>query len=174
MSEIKESQGIVESKEEKKTKKGNKYWKFVIDKKTYNLFKDVEAGDKVGVDDRVKITWTESPNPMDENKPYRNLNAIFLDEETVDIEHDSDEKLARVNKEVDKALFKCNKEGCTETKEHGHTRVSKFEMSTNESIVRQVLYKVAGELLATGTEAAIVNDYVETLERGFYRKGFNK
>ena len=41
-------------------------------------------------------------------------------------------------------------------------------LSTNESIVRQVLYKVAGEILVKGTPAKEVNEYVKELEEGFY------
>lgn len=48
------------------------------------------------------------------------------------------------------------------------TKVAGFD--TKKSIVRQVLYKVAGELLEKGIAAQKVNEYVEILERGFYRE----
>ena len=43
-------------------------------------------------------------------------------------------------------------------------------LSTNESIVRQVLYKCASELLFKGSPAKEVNEFVKELEKGFYRK----
>ena len=39
---------------------------------------------------------------------------------------------------------------------------------TNKIIVRQVLYKVAAELLEKGTPATKVNQFVRELEQGFY------
>ncbi len=42
-------------------------------------------------------------------------------------------------------------------------------ISTNESIVRQVLYKCAAELLVKATPAKEVNEYVKELEEGFYK-----
>ncbi|MBI2580716.1 hypothetical protein HYV85_02810 [Candidatus Woesearchaeota archaeon] len=42
-------------------------------------------------------------------------------------------------------------------------------ITTETSIIRQVLYKVAAELLEKGAPAAKVNDFVKELEAGFYQ-----
>jgi len=81
-----EGEGLIEKKEENTTKKGDPYWKFVIDGKTYSLF-EYEAGKGVRVGDHVGMYWTESQRSFG-GKPitYRNLNSIFekpIEEETV-------------------------------------------------------------------------------------------
>ena len=43
-------------------------------------------------------------------------------------------------------------------------------VDTERSIVRQVLYKVAAELLEKGATASKVNGYVQELEQGFYNE----
>ena len=42
-------------------------------------------------------------------------------------------------------------------------------VDTERSIVRQVLYKVAAELLEKGASASKVNEFVKELEVGFYQ-----
>lgn len=42
-------------------------------------------------------------------------------------------------------------------------------IETEKSIVKQVLYKVAAELLDKGTPATKVNEFVKELELGFYQ-----
>jgi hypothetical protein len=78
--------GVVEKKEECVTKKGDKYWKFVIDGKTYSLF-EYPAGEKVSVGDNVKIVWTESEKESQYGPvTYKNLKSIFKDTpEEVDV-----------------------------------------------------------------------------------------
>ena len=156
---VKEAVGILEKKEECVTKKGDKYWKFVINGLTYSLFSDFEAGSKVSTNEKVKIVWTEKENPKNSESPYRNLSAIFP--QSIDYQKDSDKIVAKVEHEV--------KSG-TDAEEVKDSQ----ELSTNESIVRQVLYKVAAEMLATSSTANEVNSYVIELERGFYKRGFNK
>ncbi len=152
---VKEAVGIIEKKEECVTKKKDKYWKFVINGLTYSLFSDFEAGSKVNVKGKVKLIWTEKENPKNSESPYRNLSAIFP--QGVDYQKDSDKIVAKVENEVQAEEVKDSQ-----------------ELSTNESIVRQVLYKVAAEMLATGATANEVNSYVIELDRGFYKRGFNK
>ncbi len=153
---VKEAVGIIEKKEECVTKKGDKYWKFVINGLTYSLFSDFEAGSKVSTNEKVKIVWTEKEGTGPKGPiTYRNLSAIFP--QSIDYQKDSDKTVAKVEHEVQAEEVKDSQ-----------------ELSTNESIVRQVLYKVAAEMLATGATANEVNSYVIELERGFYKRGFNK
>ena len=153
---VKEAVGIIEKKEECVTKKGDKYWKFVINGLTYSLFSDLEAGSKVSTNEKVKIVWTEKEGTGPKGSiTYRNLSAIFP--QSVDYQKDSDKTVAKVENEVQAEEVKDSQ-----------------ELSTNESIVRQVLYKVAAEMLATGATASEVNSYVIELDRGFYKRGFNK
>ena len=80
-----EGTGIVKSKEEASTKKGDAYWKFKIlgtsgeaatSELTYSIFEH-KAGVDIHVNDNVQLVWTESEvdgthGPI----TYRNLRSI--------------------------------------------------------------------------------------------------
>ena len=75
--EVFEKTGLVEKKEECLTKKGNAYWKFTIEGKTFNLF-EYEAGENVRVGDNAKIVWTEKEGTYQgADVTYKNLKSIF-------------------------------------------------------------------------------------------------
>ena len=82
--EVFEGEGTIEKKEDGITKKGDPYFKFIIDGKTYSLFEH-EAGKGVKIGDHVGMYWTETPSSFN-GKPitYRNLNSIFEKETTVE------------------------------------------------------------------------------------------
>ena len=82
MTDVKEGNGIIESKTESVTKKGDKFWKFKIDGKTYSLF-EFEAGREVEAGDQVKMFWTETEGAGQFGAvTYRNLNSIFKEADT--------------------------------------------------------------------------------------------
>ena len=82
MSDVKEGTGTIESKTESVTKKGDKFWKFKIDGKTYSLF-EFEAGRDVEIGDQVKMFWTETEGAGQFGAvTYRNLNSIFKEADT--------------------------------------------------------------------------------------------
>ena len=151
MVEIKEGTGTIDEKSEAVTKKKDKYWKFKIDGLSYSMFEH-EAGTNVGVGDKVKMYWTEKPgvNPNSGDPiVYRNLTSIGKEE---NYEEKTPEQLIKVENEVK------SQSSYTPT------------LDTNTSIVRQVLYKVAGEILVKGTPSEEVNKYVKELEKGFYER----
>ena len=74
--------GTIQEKTEQVTKKGDKFWKFKIDEKTYSIF-EYKAGELVKTGDKVKMVWTESEGqgkfgPV----TYRNLRSIFKADES--------------------------------------------------------------------------------------------
>ena len=66
-----------------------------------------------------------------------------------------------------KLCAKCYAKG--KTTENSKRQETSNIPTTDKLIVRQVLYKVAAELLEKGTPAAKVNEYVKQLEVGFYQ-----
>jgi len=81
MSEVFEGTGVIETKEEAVTKKGDKYWKFTVDGKKYGLF-EYEAGTKVSSGDNVKMYWHETEGQGTHGPiTYRNLKSIYKSED---------------------------------------------------------------------------------------------
>ena len=60
--EVYDGTGTITEKTEQLTKKGDQFWKFKIDEKTYSIF-EYKAGELVKTGDAVKMIWTEKPNP---------------------------------------------------------------------------------------------------------------
>ena len=166
--EVKEGIGVIEEKSEATKKDGEVYWKYKIvldgvgSPLTFSQW-SFEEGKEVRTGTKVKLFWTEKQGTGFEGKPvtYRNINSIGPTEvyET-SMAGQSDEQLA---KQAPKESLK--------DKVHKESRGGVGEtLTTNQSIVRQVLYKVASELLVKGTPAKEINDYVKELEKGFYGK----
>ena len=86
MNGVNEAKGIIISKEEALTKKDKKYWKFKIEREgkadMFSLW-EYEAGEKVSVEDQVKLFWTEKEGTGKMGQPitYRNLNSIYREDE---------------------------------------------------------------------------------------------
>ena len=162
--------GVIEAKEEAVKADKEQYWKLKIRQEgaeavlTYSLW-DYEAGTKVKKGEKVKFYYTEKEGTGFEGKPvtYRNIQSIgTLDKYEVDPElaSKSDSQLA------EQAPSESMKDIVHKESSGGRGGTP---LTTNESIVRQVLYKVTGEILIKGTPAKEVNEYVKELEKGFYK-----
>ena len=164
--------GVIEDKEEAvKSSENTKYQKFKITLEgaekplTFSCW-DYQAGTKVKKGEKVKFYYTEKESIGFEDRPviYRNIQSIgTLDKYEKDPNLGSDEELA---KQAPPESIVSRKE--IVHKESSGGRGEPSSLSTNQSIVRQVLYKVASELLVKATPAKEVNEYVKELEQGFY------
>ena len=165
--EVKEAEGIIESKEEATKKDGELYWRYKINIEgnvltmsqwNYDDGKEVRAGQK------VLVTWSEKEGTgMRGPVTYRNIASIGHKEKYAqrDPKLGSDDELT--NQAPSNSIVQ---------RKDLH-KESRGGLSTNESIVRQVLYKCASELLKMGFKgtpclAKEVNEYVKDLEKGFY------
>ena len=69
MSEELKLTGIVEDVEVKQSKAGNTYYKLKINGRTFNTFENpAKFAEKT-----VEITYKETPNPQNENAPFKNI-----------------------------------------------------------------------------------------------------
>ncbi len=79
--EVHDGTGTIQEKTEQTTKKGDLFWKFKIDEKTYSIFEH-KAGELVNSGDKVKMIWTETEGTGRHGPiTYRNLKSIFKAEE---------------------------------------------------------------------------------------------
>ncbi len=79
--EVHDGTGTIQEKTEQVTKKGDQFWKFKIDEKTYSIF-EYKAGELVKSGDKVKMIWTETEGTGRHGPvTYRNLRSIFKEED---------------------------------------------------------------------------------------------
>ena len=166
MMEVKEGFGKVEEKSEAVKKDGtDKYWRYKIalndgEVLTFSQWK-YDEGKEIHLGDEVKLFWTEKEGQgVHGPVTYRNINSIGPTEaykanaEPV-ISKKSDKELAN---EAPKStiLHKENGGGVGEP------------LTINQSIVRQVMYKIAAEANVKGIPAKDLITYARELEKGFY------
>jgi len=155
--EVKEAEGIIESKEEATKKDGEFYWKYKIniEGKVSTMSQwNYEDGKEVKTGQEVLVTWTEKT--VGQNT-YKNIASIGPKEKYVprDPKLGTDEQLAE-QAPPNSIMHKEESLGSSQ------------ELSTNQSIVRQVMYKCTAEMLPEGIPAKEFIEYAKELEKGFY------
>lgn len=144
-----EGSGLLEKKEECLTKKGDKYWKFIIDGKTFSLF-EYEAGLGISVGNQVGMYWTETQGDFN-GKPitYHNLNSIYLLEDEV-------VKTNTEAKNTTPSQFKQEK-NMQAVKDYAEKDADKFELGMAKNLAGEILC----QLVAKGKDIADCKEIIK-------------